>query len=98
MDVLGSLFAAVIRIINLGISLYIYVVIASALISWVNPDPYNPIVRFLRNATDPLLDRIRRVLPVQMGGFDLSPIVLIFGLYLVSALLNSLAIGMTRGF
>ncbi|AJF07099.1 YggT family protein [Geoalkalibacter subterraneus] len=98
MDILGSLFAAVIRIINLGITLYIYIVIASALISWVNPDPYNPIVRFLRNATDPLLDRIRRVLPVQMGGFDLSPIVLIFGLYLVSALLNSLAIGMTRGF
>jgi YggT family protein len=98
MDILGSLFAAVIRIINLGITLYIYIVIASALISWVNPDPYNPIVRFLRNATDPLLDRIRRVLPVQMGGFDLSPIVLIFGLYLVSALLNSIAIGMTRGF
>ena len=98
MDILGSLFAAVIRIINLGITLYIYIVIASALISWVNPDPYNPIVRFLRNATDPLLDRIRRMLPVQMGGFDLSPIVLIFGLYLVSALLNSLAIGMTRGF
>ncbi|HDR46678.1 MAG TPA: YggT family protein [Geoalkalibacter subterraneus] len=98
MDILGSLFAAVIRIINLGITLYIYIVIASALISWVNPDPYNPIVRFLRNATAPLLDRIRRVLPVQMGGFDLSPIVLIFGLYLVSALLNSLVIGMTRGF
>ena len=98
MDIMGSLFAAVVRIINLGITLYIYIVIASALISWVNPDPYNPIVHFLRNATDPLLDRIRRVLPVQMGGFDLSPIVLIFGLYLVSALLNSLAIGMTRGF
>ncbi|MDY6847719.1 MAG: YggT family protein [Geoalkalibacter sp.] len=98
MDIMGSLFAAVVRIINLGITLYIYIVIASALISWVNPDPYNPIVRFLRNATDPLLDRIRRALPVQMGGFDLSPIVLIFGLYLVSALLNSLAIGMTRGF
>lgn len=98
MDILGSLFTALIRIINLGITLYIYIVIASALISWVSPDPYNPIVRFLRNATDPLLNRIRRVLPVQLGGFDLSPIVLIFGLYLITAVLNSLVMGMGRGF
>ena len=46
-------------------------------ISWVNPDPYNPIVRFLYEITEPLLGRIRRFLPISMGGLDLSPIILI---------------------
>jgi len=44
-------------------------------ISWVNADPYNPIVRFLYVATEPVLARVRRVLPVYAGGFDLSPVV-----------------------
>ena len=69
---------AVARILDLAITIYIYVVIARALISWVNPDPYNPIVRFLHNVTDPALYRLRRMLPfLQAGAFDLSPIVLL---------------------
>jgi YggT family protein len=58
-----------------------WIVIASALISWVNPDPYNPIVRFLRNATEPLLYRVRRALPVFVGGFDFSPLVVLVAIY-----------------
>jgi YggT family protein len=69
---------AVARILDLAITVYIYVVIARALISWVNPDPYNPIVRFLHSVTDPVLYRLRRMLPfLQAGAFDLSPIVLL---------------------
>ncbi|WP_305045903.1 YggT family protein [Geoalkalibacter sp.] len=90
MDVFAGLLVAAVRILNLAIQLYIYVVIARAIVSWVSPDPYNPIVRFLYNLTDPVLNRIRRVLPLQFGGLDLSPIALIFGLYLVMTLLNSL--------
>lgn len=76
MFMLGNFLMAIAKLINFVLSAYIWVVIGSAVISWVNADPYNPIVRFLRQATEPLLMRIRRVLPV-MGGIDLSPMVLI---------------------
>ena len=81
------LIVALVRIIDLAFNLYIFIVIARALISWVNPDPYNPIVRFLHNATDPLLYRIRRLLPFQMGAFDFSPIVLLLLLSVVQQIL-----------
>jgi YggT family protein len=80
MFVLGNLLGAVAQILHMIVSLYIWVVIIAALISWVNPDPYNPVVRFLRGATEPLLYRIRRFLPVA-GGIDFSPLVLILLLY-----------------
>lgn len=54
---------------------YMWIIIGRVIISWVAADPYNPIVRFVYSATDPVLDRVRRVLPVFAGGFDLSPIV-----------------------
>ena len=57
-----------------------WIVIIRALISWVNPDPYNPIVRFLHAATDPVLYRIRRLMPSSFGGIDFSPILVIAGL------------------
>jgi YggT family protein len=53
-----------------------WVIIIRALISWVNPDPYNPIVSFLYRATEPVLSRVRRVIP-YMGGIDLSPMIVI---------------------
>jgi YggT family protein len=80
-------FIALARIIDLAFNLYIFVVIARVLVSWVNPDPYNPIVRFLHNATDPLLYRIRRLIPFQLGGLDFSPIVLLLALSVVQQVL-----------
>jgi YggT family protein len=75
MDVL---LMAIARVIDLAFNIYIIIVVARALISWVNPDPYNPIVRFLHNVTDPVLYRLRRTFPfLQAGGFDFSPIVLL---------------------
>ena len=76
MFMLGNFIMAIAKLINFVLSAYIWVVIARAVISWVNPDPYNPIVRFLRQVTDPLLLHIRRYVPV-MGGMDLSPMILI---------------------
>ena len=76
MFMLGNFIMAIAKLINFVLSAYIWVVIARAVISWVNPDPYNPIVRFLRQVTDPLLMHIRRYVPI-MGGMDLSPMVLI---------------------
>lgn len=76
MFMLGNFLMAVATLLNFVLSAYIWVVIARAVITWVNADPYNPIVRFLRQVTDPLLVKIRRVVPV-MGGLDLSPMILI---------------------
>ena len=76
MFLIGNFLLALAKLINFALSIYIWVIIASAVISWVNADPYNPIVRFLRQATEPLLMRIRRVVPI-MGGLDLSPMILI---------------------
>lgn len=80
MFILGNLLITVAKICDLALTFYMYMIIASALISWVNPDPYNPIVRFLHRATDPVLDKIRSKMP-YMGGIDLSPLAVIFAIY-----------------
>ena len=77
MFVLGNLLDAVASILSLVLNLYMWIIIARAVISWVNPDPYNPIVRFLYSITDPVLLAIRRRLPLSFGGIDFSPIVVI---------------------
>jgi YggT family protein len=79
MFMLSNFILAVAKLLNVVLSAYIWVVIARAVISWVNADPYNPIVRFLVQITDPLLSRIRRFIPA-MGGIDLSPMVLILAI------------------
>lgn len=76
---LGNFILALAKLINVAFSAYVWIVIARALISWVNPDPYNPIVRFLIQVTDPLLQKIRRYIP-PMGGLDLSPMILILAI------------------
>jgi len=76
---LGNFLLALAKLIDIAFFAYIWIVVARAIISWINPDPYNPIVRFLVQVTDPVLDRIRRYIP-PMGGLDLSPMILIFAL------------------
>ncbi len=78
------------QMILMLLQVYIFMVVARAVISWVGPDPYNPIVRFLYNATEPVLQRIRRVLPLQFSGIDLSPLALLFGLYFIQRLIQRL--------
>lgn len=83
---LSNFILAIAKLLNFALSAYIWIVIGRAVISWVNADPYNPIVRFLVQATEPLLERIRRVLPV-MGGLDLSPMILILGVVFLQSFL-----------
>ena len=80
MFVLSNLLKALATIIDLTVTVYIWIVIGRAVISWVNPDPYNPIVRFLQETTEPVLARIRRVVPLFGGGIDFTPMILILGL------------------
>ena len=79
MFVLANLLNAVAYILKIVLNIYMWIIIGRALISWVNPDPYNPIVKFLYKATEPVLYRVRRVLPV-MGGLDLSPLVVLLAI------------------
>jgi YggT family protein len=64
------------------LQVYIFIIIARALISWFNPNPYNPIVKFLYRVTDPIINKIRSVIP-PVGGLDLSPIIVIFVIFLI---------------
>ncbi|MBI3797462.1 MAG: YggT family protein [Deltaproteobacteria bacterium] len=87
MFVLGNFFAALAAVLNMLLSIYMWIIIIRALISWVNPDPYNPIVQFLHSATDPVLYRVRRWLPVSFGGIDFSPIIVIAAIYFLQIFL-----------
>jgi len=66
------------------LSIYKYILLGSVIISWVNADPYNPIVRFIRSITDPLLDKIRQFMP-DTGMLDLSPLVAFFIIHLIQS-------------
>jgi YggT family protein len=93
MFVFGNFFVALAKITQVVLTLYMWILIARALLSWVNPDPHNPIVRFLHQVTDPVMDRVRRILPLQFGGIDFSPILIILAIvflqeFLVTTLYN----------
>jgi len=75
MFVLSNLIKAVGFILNAVLEILFWIILIRALISWVNPDPYNPIVRFLDSVTEPLLSPIRRVVPPM--GLDFSPLIAI---------------------
>jgi YggT family protein len=91
MFIVANFLVAVAKILNIALTLYMFIVIARAVISWVNPDPYNAIVRFLYATTEPVLYSIRRRLPISFGGFDFSPIIVILAIYFVQQfLVNSL--------
>ena len=93
MILLGNILYALAKIVELAdglLTVYKYMLIAAALISWVNPDPYNPIVSFLHRVTEPLLSRIRRKMP-DLGPVDLSPLVAFALIYVVQIIvLNTL--------
>jgi YggT family protein len=75
------------------LDVYSWVIIAAALISWVNPDPRNPIVGFLRRVTEPVLEPVRRLLPPwRTGGLDLSPLIVLIAIQIIErVLLRALA-------
>jgi len=86
--VLRQIIVAVATILDNLLWLYLWMVIISALLSWVNPDPRNPIVRFLYSVTEPVLYQIRRRLPfVFAGGIDFSPLILMLAIQFVRMVL-----------
>ncbi len=87
MFVLGRFLEALSVVLGLLLNIYLWIVIIRALLSWVNPDPYNPIVRTLYAITDPVLNFIRRRLPINFGPIDFSPIIVILVLYFLQIFL-----------
>jgi YggT family protein len=91
MFVFGNLIIAVARIIDIALTLYMWIIIIRAVLSWVNPDPYNPIVRLLYQVTEPVMALVRRWIPLRGMGIDLSPMIILLAIvFLQSFLVPSL--------
>ncbi len=94
MVLMGNILLALAKIVELAdglLTIYKYILLASVIISWVNADPYNPIVNFIHRVTDPLLYRIRRHMP-DTGMLDLSPLVAFALIYVIQIIVFDTAI------
>jgi YggT family protein len=91
MFVVGNLIEGLALVLRILLDTYWWIILARVVVSWVQADPYNPIVRFLHAATDPLLYRVRRLFPMSFGGIDFSPMVVMLAIYFLEvALVKSL--------
>ena len=82
---------AVARVLDFALLFFMWIIIARAVLSWVSPDPYNPIVRFIHRVTEPVMSRIRSFVPLNFGGLDFSPIVILLAImFLRTFLVKSL--------
>lgn len=87
MFALGNLFQALAGVLDWVVTVFWWLIIVRALMSWVSPDPFNPIVRFIEGATEPLLGPIRQMLPPWKIGLDISPLIALMFLYFTRAFL-----------
>lgn len=87
MFLIGNFLLTVATLLSYVLWFYMLVMIARAVISWVSPDPYNPIVQFLHRATEPVLQPIRQRLPGKGFGIDFSPLIVIFVIYFLQMFL-----------
>jgi YggT family protein len=81
MFVFGNIVLGFAKVLGVLLNIYMWVIIIRALISWVNPDPYNPIVQFLTRITEPVLKPLRNLIPTWKLGVDLSPLIAILIIY-----------------
>ncbi len=96
MFIIGNFLNAVAFVLNMVLEFFFWIVIARAVLSWVSPDPYNPIVRFINNATEPVLSRIRSLVPAVMGGIDFTPIIAILCIKFIQIFLVNSLYGLAR--
>ena len=83
---IDAFFTSILTIVLTVVSLYKWVIIISAMLSWVRPDPYNPIVQTLYRLTEPAYALVRKFIPTIFGGIDLAPLILIFALQFLERL------------
>lgn len=88
MFVLSNLLTAIAHVLDIGLSILYWLILIRALISWVNPDPFNPIVQFLHKVTEPILEPIRRILPAGLRfGIDISPLIAFLAIVFIQSFL-----------
>jgi YggT family protein len=87
MFVLGNFIAAVADIINIALTIYMWIIVIRAVLSWINPDPYNPIVRLLYQVTEPLMASVRRWIPLRGMGIDFSPMIILLAIFFLQRFL-----------
>ncbi|MEK6581119.1 MAG: YggT family protein [Nitrospirota bacterium] len=87
MFIIVNLILAIANILDVLLSVYKWVIIIAALISWVNPDPYNPIVKFLYSVTEPVFRPIRRLIGYRLGPIDISPLIVILAIIFAQSFL-----------
>jgi len=98
MFVFSNFLGAVARTLNILLSLYMLLIIGRAILSWIHPDPYSPLVRFLVGATEPLLAPLRKILPGWRMGIDLSPILALLIIYFLKIFLVQNLFDLARRF
>ena len=89
MFIFANLLLAIAHILDIALTAYMWIVIISAVVSWVNPDPYNPIIRFLRAVTEPVYRPISKLIGYRLGPIDISPMVVILAIIFVQKFLVS---------
>jgi YggT family protein len=77
MFVVSNFLTAIAEVLRWVLNIFMWIIIARAILSWVSPDPFNPIVRFIHNVTEPVLYPIRRRIPLSFGGIDFSPVIVL---------------------
>lgn len=92
--ILSTLVEAIAQILHMVINIYMWVVIIAALITWVRPDPYNPIVQVLSRLTEPVYGELRRHIPTNISGIDVAPIIVIIALQFIDLFLVKLLFGL----
>jgi len=92
MSVFGDLFTGIVKILHSLLEIYKWIMIVAVLISWVNPDPYNPIVRFLYSVTEPVLRPLRKFIGYRLGPIDISPVIVIIVIIVLQSILVRLII------
>ena len=96
MFAVGNLIGALAYIIDLALTIYLWLIIARAILSWVNPDPFNPIVQFLYKVTEPVLGWIRSRVPVVFGGLDLAPLMVLLAIVFLQRFLVATLFDLAR--
>jgi len=93
--IIGSLLKAVGTFIHIGLMIYMWCIIIRAIISWLSPDPHNPAVQLLYKITDPVFNRVRQLIPLDFGGLDFSPIIVIFIIFFIDEVSMNLFTGLS---
>jgi len=97
MLILKNFIFAIAQVLDIVLTLYMWLIIIRAILSWVSPDPYNPIVRFIHSMTEPVLYQIRKRIPLSFSGIDFSPIIVILAVIFLKSFLVKTLLGLAGG-